>query len=253
LQQRAARISRASPELPGGATGAVWRERELGALEHLSREVRGALAEGASRLPFAIDLGPPWQAARAGLAACFAGDPQLEAQLEAAAPFILVGVLRDLTPHGQLIYRYTARPTARDYLGAWLRHLVLCAALPAGPRRTLWLGSGARFEFAPVGEAHAHLAALALLYRSGRCLPLRFFPNSAWAKMTRGDAAAQSVWQNDREQLRSESDDPALRIALRGTELRLEETFEQLARAVFEPLLAHLVDEDQAGQEASDD
>jgi len=47
-------------------------------------------------------------------------------------------------------------------------------------------------------------------------LPLRFFPKSAWAKISDSDSAAQGAWINDR--VRGESDDPALRIALRGTD-----------------------------------
>jgi exodeoxyribonuclease V gamma subunit len=46
------------------------------------------------------------------------------------------------------------------------------------------------------------------------------------------------VWINDR--VRGESDDPALRIALRGTPLTLDEPFGSLASIVFKPLVEHL-------------
>jgi len=135
------------------------------------------------------------------------------------------------------MFRY-ARPTARDYLSAWLAHLVYCAALPSGPRRTVWHGSGDTFELAPVAAPLAELATLAALFQAGLTMPLRFFPKSAWARVSDGDTAAQGAWINDR--VRGESDDPALRIALRGTSMNLDEPFGTLAAIVFKPLLDHL-------------
>ena len=69
-------------------------------------------------------------------------------------------------------------------------------------------------------------------------MPLRFFPKSAWLKMTEGDSKAEDAWLSERK--RSESDDAALRIAFRGAELSLDETFAALAKLVFEPLIEHL-------------
>jgi len=109
---------------------------------------------------------------------------------------------------------------------------------PDGPRRTVWHGSGESFELAPVAAPLDELATLAALFKAGRCLPLRFFPKSAWTKISESDAAAQGVWINDR--VRGESDDPALRIALRGTPLTLDEPFGSLAVIVFKPLIGHL-------------
>jgi exodeoxyribonuclease V gamma subunit len=149
----------------------------------------------------------------------------------------LHGTLNLLTDTGQVIFRY-AKPTARDYLSAWLAHLAYCAARPDGPRRTVWHGSGESFELAPVAAPLDQLAPLAALFRAGRRLPLRLFPKSAWAKVSESDSAAQGVWINDR--VRGESDDPALRIALRGTPLTLDEPFGSLASIVFKPLMQHL-------------
>ena len=87
---------------------------------------------------------------------------------------------------------------------------------------------------APLDE----LAPLAALFKAGRMLPLRFFPKSAWTKVSESDSAALGVWINDR--VRGESDDPALRIALRGTPLTLDEPFGSLAAIVFKPLIQHV-------------
>ncbi|KVE36657.1 exodeoxyribonuclease V subunit gamma [Burkholderia sp. TSV86] len=229
------RIADASPELPGGATGAVRRDRVLGAIAQLAGNVRRALAGGATRVPFAFDVTPLWPATN--------GAPWFgmhDAELARAAtrePLRLHGALARLTPMGQVVYRY-ARPGARDYLSAWLAHLVYCTIDPNGPRRTLWFGSGDAFEFAPVAAPLDQLAPLAALFRAGRRMPLAFFPKSAWALISDGEAKAAGVWINDR--VAGEADDPALALAWRGANPSLDEPFGALAHLVFDPLVEHL-------------
>jgi exodeoxyribonuclease V gamma subunit len=234
--ERVRRVAAASPELPGGATGAVWRARELGALRQLAASVRGELAEGVERLPFVLDIMPRWPDG-ADLAGALFGPHDAALREAAETPLQLHGTLNLLTGTGQVIFRY-AKATARDYLSAWLAHLVYCAACPDGPRRTVWHGSGESFELTPVAAPLDELAPLAALFRAGRMLPLRFFPKSAWTRVSESESAAQGVWINDR--VRGESDDPALRIALRGTPLTLDEPFGSLAAIVFKPLIQHL-------------
>ncbi|WP_114811010.1 exodeoxyribonuclease V subunit gamma [Paraburkholderia kururiensis] len=233
--ERARRVAVASPELPGGATGAVWRERELNALRLLADRVQSEIAGGVERLPFALTIDPRWP--HTDDVALFGAHEQTLREAAEAAPLELHGSLNLLTENGQVIFRY-ARPGARDYLAAWLAHLVYCAAQPTGPRRTVWHGNGETFEFAPVDAPLDSLAPLAALYRAGQMLPLRFFPRSAWKKFTESESAAQGAWINDRTG--GESDDPAWRIALRGTPLTLDEPFGTLTSLVFEPLVAHL-------------
>ncbi|WP_179404788.1 exodeoxyribonuclease V subunit gamma [Burkholderia guangdongensis] len=233
-RDHARRIADASPELPGGATGTVWRDQALGALTQLAANVRGALAGGASRVPFALDVVPVWPDAAQPL---FDADDAALSRDAAAAPLSLYGTLNRVTAAGQIIYRY-ARPSARDYLSAWLAHLVYCAAVRDGPRRTRWFGSGGAFELAPVEQPLALLAPLAALFRAGRRMPLRFFPRSAWAWVKDSEAKAAGVWINDR--VIGESDDPALAIAWRGANPSLDEPFGTLARLVFGPLVEHL-------------
>ncbi|MFX1734095.1 exodeoxyribonuclease V subunit gamma [Paraburkholderia sp. A1RI_3L] len=233
--ERARRVAVASPELPGGATGAVWRERELNALRLLAERVQSEMAGGVERLPFALTIDPRWpDTADVSL---FGTHERVLREAAQATPLELHGSLNLLTGNGQVIFRY-ARPSARDYLAAWLAHLVYCAAQPGGPRRTVWHGNGETFEFAPVDAPLDKLAPLAALYRAGQMLPLRFFPRSAWKKFTESESAAQGAWINDRTG--GESDDPAWRIALRGTPLTLDEPFGTLSSLVFEPLVAHL-------------
>ena len=232
--ERVQRVAEASPELPGGATGAVWRTRELSALRGLADRVRREVASGVTRLPFSLDIHARWP--DTGDIALF-GPYETALRKKSEGPVQLQGTLNLLTPTGQVVFRY-ARPTARDYLSAWLSHLVYCAALPDGPRRTVWHASGESFELAPVEKPLDQLAPLAALFSAGRAFPLRFFPKSAWAKVSDGDSAAQGAWISDR--VRGESDDAALRIAFRGVPLTLDEPFGTLAAIVFKPLVAHL-------------
>ncbi|CAH2781703.1 MAG: Exodeoxyribonuclease V gamma chain (EC [uncultured Caballeronia sp.] len=234
-EERARRIARARPEMPGGATGGVWQARELHALGQLAERVRASTSAGVGRLPFSLDLAPRWPDTEGIALFGTHGDALVDQH-----PMMLVGTLNRLTPQGQVIYRYDA-PRARDYLSAWLAHLAYCAAQPDGPRRTVWHGRGAQaadFELMPVANPLAHLATLAALYRAGRRMPLRFFPKSAWLKITEGDSKAQSAWESERTH--AESDDPVFRIAFRGANLVLDDAFAALARIVFEPLKQHL-------------
>lgn len=234
VHDHALRIADASPELPGGATGAVWRDQALGSMTQLASNVRRALADGMERRPFSLTVAPAWPDTEQAL---FGADDALLSADAVSAPLELHGTLNRLTPAGQIIYRY-ARPSARDYLSAWLAHLVYCAIEPGGPRRTLWFGSGGAFELTPVAAPLERLAPLAALFRAGRRMPLRFFPRSAWARVSDGEAKAASVWINER--VVSEADDPAIAIAWRGAHASLDEPFGTLARLVFDPLVEHL-------------
>lgn len=165
MYSRVQRIAEASPELPGGATGAVWRARELSALRQLAQSVRREVAAGVERLPFVLDVSPRWPQGGDGTerAVSLFGDYDALLLESAETPLHLRGTLNLLTGTGQVIFRY-AKASARDYLSAWLAHLVYCAAQPDGPRRTVWHGSGESFELAPVAAPLDELAPLAALF-----------------------------------------------------------------------------------------
>ena len=61
-------------------------------------------------------------------------------------------------------------------------------------------------------------------------------------KANGGDSDALGVWISDR--VRGESDDTAIEIAWRGIDLTLDAPFGELAKIVFEPLIAHLTEGD---------
>jgi exodeoxyribonuclease V gamma subunit len=239
--QAVERIASVSHELPGGATGAVWRRRELGGLRALATQVRQAQAEGTHELlvtlPLAPTLPPAWQASTDSM---WHGDATL------SAACLLQGRLAPVSRHGLVMYRYgSMRPS--DLLAAWLAHLALCAHLQqpehAGldvAARTLWYGEDETFALRPVDDAARLLAQWVALYRLGQTRPLPFFVRSAWKLASTGKLAdAQSAWQGSAF-ARGDADDPYTRLIWRGGEDPLAEPFELLANTMFGPMVQHL-------------
>jgi exodeoxyribonuclease V gamma subunit len=210
-------LARAGTELPEGALGEAQLNQELQALQNFAARLREALAE-ATLVPqtmlLDVDLqGEAWQ-----LQAAFA----------------------DLRASGLLRWRLGST-RAGDYLDAWLQHLALCAAAPAGVAlRTRWLASDGEFGFARCADAAARLSELLALYRRGLSEPLHFYPRAAWELLTQGPGAARRSWRASEHNRFAEEADPAYRLALRGVAEPLDAEFEALAAAVFGPLREHL-------------
>ena len=221
-----AALAAAATEYPDGAYGDALRDLELPrmlsfgqAVVHLTREE--PLPPVAARLELAI------------------GDEL----------WILHGSLHDLRSSGLVRWRYDdTRPF--DYLNGWLDHLLLSAVAPAGAaQQTLWQSRNGCYRLQPCDTAQACLAALVAAFRDGLSEPFRFFPKSAWAyveALPKGRdvalAAARKRWRPNHEG-RGESTGAAYRLALRGLDDPLDETFEHAAATVFGPLRDHLDDE----------
>ena len=210
-------LAYAGTELPEGALGEAQLQQELQTLQHFADRLRPALAEPTlppQTLVLEVDVqGEAWQ-----LQAAFA----------------------DLRAAGLLRWRFgSAR--AGDYLDAWLQHLALCAAAPAGVAlRTRWLHADGEFAFSPCAAASVRLAELLALYRRGLCAPLHFYPRAAWELLAQGPSAARRSWHASEHNPFAEEADPAYRLALRGVAEPLDAEFEALAAAVFGPLREHL-------------
>lgn len=236
------RIARVSHELPGGATGAVWRRRELGGLRALASQVKASQADGAQEILVSLDLTPALpQAWTAGTPSEWHGDATL------GAACILQGRLAPVTPYGLVTFRYGPM-RAGDLLAAWLSHLALCAwcqgpgaGTPGIVPRTLWYGDDAAFSLREVADAATVLGELVALFRLGETRPLPFFARSAWAFAQSGKMTdAYTAWEGSRF-ARGDADDPYTQLVWRGVADPLSAApFETLARAVFGPLVAHL-------------
>lgn len=180
-----------------------------------------------------------------------------------AGPRRLHGRLDALAPaHGQLLYRVTALRD-RHLLAAWIRHLALLAAAPAGvapqtllvargdagkgqPVQTLVLGNGV--------DARAELAHLIALFEAGRCAPLPLLPPCSRAFALHDDEAAalraaHKAWEGDRYNRRpGERDDAAVRIVFGDDAPPFDAAFIALGRRLYVPLHAAL-----GGNAAGDD
>ncbi|WP_303785803.1 exodeoxyribonuclease V subunit gamma [Azovibrio restrictus] len=205
-------LARSGPELPSGRLGEALLSSEVEALLVFARELQPRLA-GLEPEPLAFDL-------------------------EVAGQH-LAGALHHWGPAGLLRYR-CARAGAADYLGAWLDHLCLNALAPAGvARETLHVARDRVFRLRPVAEPLPLLAGLLEHYRRGLAAPLPFYPRTAWAWVTEGEAKARQQWRGS-QQRPGEAADPWWSLALRGEADPLGEPFATTARALLEPLQAHL-------------
>ncbi|MDR2092552.1 MAG: exodeoxyribonuclease V subunit gamma [Azoarcus sp.] len=214
-------LARAGGEYPAGSLGEIALRRELTALREFAARIDTARTQ--TRLPahtlkldFSLD-GETWT-------------------LQAAFGTLHAG--------GHILHRYD-EARARDYLYAWLDHLVLCAAPPPGMNcRTLGLTRDTGFALRPLtpADARARLEELLKLYREGLRRPLRFFPKSAWeytshADEIKGLAEADKKWRDGDY---PEKNDAAWHLALRGADDTLDNCFRRNAATVFGTLREHL-------------
>jgi exodeoxyribonuclease V gamma subunit len=222
---QARRLALAGTELPAGAFGAQALEAELGALARFAETLRPRLAE---------PLLPPLAVAL---------------DIDAAGRrWHLHGTLANLRASGLLGYRFDEL-RARDALGSWMPHLLLCAAAPHGAAlRSTWLGRSEAFELCRCDDARAQLAQLLALYAQGLVEPLAFHPRAAWAYASGSwkASAAKGAWNGSPFTKGGERHDPFSRLALRGRPDPFGDPvspeFERCARSVFEPLLQCMED-----------
>ena len=217
-------LARAGVELPGGAVGEAWLEREWAAMQAFASSVRAraapaVLAPHTAQLDFDLD-GEPWR-----LHAAFA-HPR---------------------PDGLLGWRYDEL-RAQDHLRAWITHLAwLAAGVPADAApRTVWCGRDGALAFETVEQPAARLLELLRLYRHGLAQPLPFFARTSWALVCgKGLSAARQAWAGRAGAVAGERDDPAHALAWRGLPDPLAAGyagFEATAHAVLAPLRDHLRD-----------
>ncbi|MBZ8141531.1 exodeoxyribonuclease V subunit gamma [Rubrivivax gelatinosus] len=215
--EQAAALAEAGTELPAGVLGRQQREAELARLGAFAAQVREAGAE-----PLLPAVGA-----------------ELEFQLDGERWTLAAG-FADLRASGLLRWRWrTLR--APDLLEAWIQHLVIAAAAPEGVApRTRWILANGELELRAPDSPRTLLAGLMALYRRGLVAPLPFYPKSALALVQHGEPDAAKVWTPTERTPWAEGGDEAHRLALRGHLAdALGGEFPALAKAVFEPLLAH--------------
>jgi exodeoxyribonuclease V gamma subunit len=169
-----------------------------------------------------------------------------------AAGIRLSGFLSGVTRNGWSDYSFEA-PSPRQLWSLWLRHLMLCLAAPASivPKSRLRT-PGKTVDFAPVEQPAEELTKLLNGYWRGLSYPLPFFPKSSHAyaqailtSRNRNHAPdtlrqkaltqARTTWAGS-EFSTGESANLYYQVVYRGTD-PLNETFEQLALELMEPML----------------
>jgi exodeoxyribonuclease V gamma subunit len=211
---------RAAGELPHGAAGDLVFDRLRQEVELFFKGIEGFLpsAHGAE-----ISVG-----ARLG-------------------DFRLNAVLRHLSVEGDLSVRYAAA-AAKDFLGAWIRHLFLCIGAEGRlPCRSLMVAKGSAWSFAPVADGRRVLGELLALYARGLTEPLPFFPETSLEYFRRQSrpaadpeaalALARRKWEGS-EEAPGDSADPYHRLCF-GEADPLGDEFKRISVAVFGPLFDH--------------
>ncbi|MEN6473794.1 MAG: exodeoxyribonuclease V subunit gamma [Syntrophaceae bacterium] len=148
-----------------------------------------------------------------------------------------------LYPAGQVYYR-TARLKARDYVRAWIRHLLVNATRPLTP--SVCLGTDKGIAYRGLDDAGKFLARILALYWQGLSRPLHLFPESSWryAETKRKDGedalkAARNVWEGYAPRLAGERAE-AYHQLYPGEHDAFDAAFEQIALAFFLPLMDHM-------------
>lgn len=168
--------------------------------------------------------------------------------------FRLAGEIRRLTARGSLHYR-CANIKARDLLRLWIQHVVLNAAHPGQPGcGAVLVGRDRVLAAPPLARAPKLLAGLLEFYWKGLTRPLKFFPQTALAYTEAAVAratgkskqdpvtVAQRKWNGDPfTEAPGECEDHYFDLCFRNRD-PLDEEFDEVARAVFEPLLAELTE-----------
>jgi exodeoxyribonuclease V gamma subunit len=223
-------VHRAAGHLPHGTVGECVFQRMVEGVERFAARLTDDL-EGGPLAPLEVNL--------------------------TASGFHVTGLLEGIYSQGLLQYRYaTLKP--RDFLRAWIRHLVLNSLSPKGyPRDTRLVGlekkrSGERmwvaWQFAAVERADSILDDLLHRYWEGLKRPLPFFPESSWAYATerieRKGTPEQALhkargrWEGDPYN-RGERQDPYYQQCF-GERDCLDEAFEGITEEIFAPIMAHM-------------
>jgi len=222
-------LARAGGEYPAGSLGEGALRRELLSLRDFAGRVNAALAKPCCpvhtvKLEQVRDKNGGFEAETWELRAVF-------------------GALRT---DGLVTYRYGGAQNipANDVLAAWLDHLALCAAPPAGVEcRTRGLLRNGGFVLHPLtaADARAHLGKLLSLYRAGLQEPLHFFPKSGWeyvcarAREGNEDKARKEAFRKWNDGDFPEKNHAAYQLALRGMRVEevLDDAFRENAETVF--------------------
>lgn len=164
--------------------------------------------------------------------------------------FTITGSLPSIYSERMVRYRYASvRP--KDRLSLWIQHLILNLVGNAGyPRKSLLMGLRDKkwwaLEYSPLENSRELLENLLQTYWSGLSKPLHFFPEtSLWyaeqvllkgLSPQKARSRAEAHWTGD-DYHRGEGRDLSFQLCFKSAS-PLDAEFQNLAEAVFQPLLA---------------
>ena len=211
-------LLRAAGRLPPGASGAVWFAAQRGKAEELAaKAVTRAAGQPPTRREVDFQLGD----------------------------FRVRGVVGQVFGERLLHWKAVKEPGAKDWLRLWISLLAVNAA-GSGPALSggCVLAREKDLELAAPGDARAELGKLLQHYWAGLRMPLPFFPSSslAFAKAAGKEGkdpleAARQAWAGNPQQGHpGEGEDEWFHQCFGAAE-PFDAQFEELAQAVFDPLL----------------
>jgi len=163
------------------------------------------------------------------------------------AGFKITGKITDIYEQGLIIFRYaTVKP--KDYLKAWIYHLLLCTIGDNKcTQKTTLLGSNLVYEFDPVQNPEEILGHLLQVYWKGLSEPVHFFPLTSYKyahlflvkEKAEYDALgnARKTWEgNDFNP--GESNDLYFDLCFRETD-PLDDEFERLSINILKPIFEY--------------
>jgi exodeoxyribonuclease V gamma subunit len=214
-------VLRAAGELPPGRPGEVAFAALAGEARWLAEVVRGQ-RKGTEGPPLDVDL--------------------------TVGPYRLTGRLPGIYSGARVCHRPAKlEKKGRDQAVGWLEHLVLCAARRDGdPDQTVLVGLDKAYGFRPADRALEYLERLLDLYGEGLRTPLPLLPTAslAYAEAVFRDKgenialeAARTAWEGGYMRW-GDREDADLQVCFRRTD-PLGGRFQEVALAVFEPLLEH--------------
>jgi exodeoxyribonuclease V gamma subunit len=152
-----------------------------------------------------------------------------------------------------LVHCRPAKTKPAAHLRLWIEHLALQLAGLPDARSSRLIAEDGTWAFSEVPAAEKILKQLLELYFLGLTKPLPFFPATAFAftsepgsKSKKSPAdLARKKWEGDEDGdfNQGEALDPYFNLCFRNVANPLDEKFEQLAKQIVEPLLAHQTEE----------
>ncbi|MDY6793093.1 MAG: exodeoxyribonuclease V subunit gamma [Thermodesulfobacteriota bacterium] len=163
------------------------------------------------------------------------------------AGFKISGKISDIYEQGLIIFRYTAvKP--KDYLKAWIYHLLLCTIGDSQcSHKSTLLGSDLVYEFEPIQHPKEIMRYLLQVYWNGLSQPVHFFPAASyeyarqiWKKGKSKSSALKSAEKKWNAGYRhpGESKDPYVDLCFRDTD-PLDDQFEKISTEVFGPIFEY--------------